>query len=127
MFLNQIVLCKLQKFTKAKAFLEITLETDKWILSTIFLKIVSLYHLPLIAAWAGIGNLRDKVWRETIFKINAQQFYVSISSASSFFLQKTQPNINIPPNFENGKYLIAYACLNICLCSSLISCHYKSI
>ena len=118
----------LQKFTKAKALLEIPLQTDTWILHAVILKIVSLYHLSLSAAWAAIGTLRDKVWRETIFKINAQQFYVSISSTSSFFfLQKTQPNIIMLPNFENGKYLIAYACLNICLCSSLISCHYKSI
>ena len=82
--------------------------------------------LSELAAWAGIGTLRDKLWRETIFKINAQQFNVSISSTSSFFfLQKTQPNIIILPNFENGKYLIAYACLNICLCSSLISFHLQ--
>ena len=91
-FLNQIVLCKLQKFTKAIVLLEITLETDTQILHAVILKIIFLYHLPLSAAWAGIGTLRDKVWRETIFKINAQQFYVSISSASSFyFLQKPSP------------------------------------
>ena len=58
-FNNQIVFLSsiLQKFTKAKALLEIPLQTDTWILHAVILKIVSLYHLSLSAAWAGIGTL----------------------------------------------------------------------
>ena len=84
----------------------ISLHIDTLIFPAIILKIVGLHDLSLRAAWAchwllcWLKNLRDKSWKETIFKVSAQQFNVHIFNVHFIYLYCLRVQ-NISNNYKN--------------------------